>query len=168
VTHSESLSMDRRLWLQAMLSGMALAPVSSAWSSPSQVMWPELKLLDGSVLPPEAWQDMAAVVVFWATWCPYCQRHNPRVEKLHQSTAGQRLRVLGVVLDGTPQSVQHYMQVNGLHFPVVVGQPSLRDRFTSRRVIPMTCAVDRRGRLVSSIPGEMSEEDLLSLGKLAI
>ena len=107
------------------------------------------------------------MVVFWATWCPYCERHNPRVEKLHQRTQGQRLRVLGVVLDGTAQSVRQHMLAHGLTYPVVVGQASLRERFTNRRVIPMTCAVDRQGRLVSAIPGEMSEDDVLSLAGLA-
>jgi hypothetical protein len=36
-----------------------------------------------------------------------------------------------------------------------------------RRVIPLTCVLDRDGRLREVIPGEMFEEDLLAMLALA-
>lgn len=38
---------------------------------------------------------------------------------------------------------------------------------TLRKVIPLTCVVDRAGRLREVIPGEMFEEDVLDLAKWA-
>jgi thiol-disulfide isomerase/thioredoxin len=131
------------------------------------IVWPALTLLDGQTLGAEAWNDTAAVVVFWATWCPFCRRHNAQIEKLYRAAAGPHLRILAVALDGDEASVRRYMAVNGLHFPVVVGRPELRTLFTPRRVIPMTCLVDRRGRLRQAIPGEMAEDDVLALAALA-
>jgi len=131
------------------------------------IPWPEMTLLGGETLIVEAWKDTAAVVVFWATWCPFCRRHNARIEGLYRAAAGPHLRVLSVALDGDEASVQHYMTANGFHFPVVVGRPELRELFTKRRVIPMTCLVDRRGRLAQAIPGEMAEADVLALAALA-
>jgi thiol-disulfide isomerase/thioredoxin len=106
------------------------------------------------------------VVVFWATWCAFCRRHNANIEQLHLA-ATPHLRVLSVAVDGDDASVQHYMQRNGLHFPVVVGRPELREQFTPRRVIPMTCLVDRRSHLVQAIAGEMARDDVLALAALA-
>ncbi len=131
------------------------------------MVWPTLKLLDGRVLTADAWQDTAAVVVFWATWCAYCRRHNARIDQLHRRSAGAHLRVVGMALDGDDAAVRRYMTVNGYSFPVVVGDGGLRERFTSRRVIPMTALVDRNGRVGQVIPGEMAEDDVLALAKLA-
>jgi hypothetical protein len=64
-------------------------------------------------------------------------------------------------------AVREHLATNHFHFPTVMGSESFRQGFTTRRVIPMTCLVDRRGRLQQVIPGEMSEEDVLSLASVA-
>jgi thiol-disulfide isomerase/thioredoxin len=130
--------------------------------------WPTLRLLDGSTLAPASWQGQAAVLVFWATYCPYCRRHNAHVDALHLATQGQPLRVLGVALDRDTDAVRRYMASTGYRFPVVVDGAALRQRFTTRRVIPMTCVLDRQGRLLQSIPGEMAESDVLGLASAAL
>ena len=160
---------DRRLvlaavalaWVRGVSAGEALA------DRHARIRWPVLTLLDGETLDAEAWNDTAAVVVFWATWCPFCRRHNAHIERLHRAAAGPHLRVLSVALDGDEKAVRRYMTTNGFDFPVLVGRAELRALFTSRRVIPMTCLVDRRGLLVQAIPGEMAEADVLALARLA-
>lgn len=155
------------------LAGLALAwarglSAAEAPADPREaIAWPAMTLLGGETLDAEAWKDTAAVVVFWATWCPFCRRHNARIELLHRAAAGPHLRVLSVALDGDEAAVQRYMTTNGFNFPVVVGRPELRELFTKRRVVPITCLVDRRGRLVQAIPGEMAEADVLVLAALA-
>jgi len=150
------------LWLMA---GAAAAAAPLAKGGP--VVWPELALLDGRRLAAADWSDTAAVVVFWATWCAYCERHNARIERLRQATEGQPLRVLTVAVDSDEAGVRHYLQQHGLHFAVTLSAAALREQFTSRRTVPMTALVDRRGRLVQVIPGEMSEQDVLALAILA-
>jgi thiol-disulfide isomerase/thioredoxin len=130
------------------------------------IEWPAVHLLDGSTLSPASWQGLAAVIVFWATYCPFCRRHNARVDRLHRATQGQGLRVLGLALDGDADAVRRYMAGNGYQFPVALDDGALRRRFTTRRVIPMTCVVDRQGRLLQAIPGEMAEDDVLALARV--
>jgi len=130
--------------------------------------WPAIALLDGSVLPPEAWRDTGAVIVFWATWCPFCKGHNPHVQKLHEALAGQPGRVLGVALDKDPELVRRHAAREGLRFPMAMDDGRLRALLSPRRVVPLTCVIDRSGRLRQTIPGEMFEEDVLELGKLAL
>jgi hypothetical protein len=60
------------------------------------------------------------------------------------------------------------MAANGYRFPVALDAGTLRGQFTDRRVIPMTCTADRDGRPGLCIPGEMTESDVLALGKLAL
>ena len=148
-----------------------LRGVSIAWA-PALAMadvggtaidWPALPLLDGGVLPPSAWAGTPAVLVFWATWCPFCQRHNAHIEKLYQQTLGRNVRVLGVVTETDRSKIGSYMQSHQFHFPVALADSSFRGQFTQRRIIPMTCLVSERGILKQTIPGEMSQEDVLSL-----
>jgi thiol-disulfide isomerase/thioredoxin len=129
--------------------------------------WPVISVLGGDKLDPASWRGKPAIVVFWATYCPYCKRHNAHIEKLYRATQGQSLRVLGVALDTDEGAVRRYMAVNGYSFPVALDGGVLRQRLTPRRVIPMTCVLDRLGRVVQAIPGEMAEDDVLGFARLS-
>jgi thiol-disulfide isomerase/thioredoxin len=129
--------------------------------------WPAMTLITGETVDASRWQGVPMVVVFWATWCAYCRRHNAHIDQLHRTMDASRLAVLGVVIDGDAASAQRYMTAAGYGFPVVQDGGRLRQRFTARRMIPMTCTLDAAGRLLQCIPGEMSEADVLDLGRLA-
>ena len=131
------------------------------------VRWPVVHLMDGRTLEPDSWRNTAAVVVFFATTCPYCQRHNEHVEKLVRASRGQALRVLGVAGDREPAPVQRYLRDRGYSFEVTLDDGPLRSVLTTRRVIPLTGVIDRAGRLRELIPGEMFEDDVLGLARWA-
>ena len=145
--------------------GAASPGLLMAQSAP--VEWPPIQLLDGGTLTPESWRGQSAVVVFWETYCPYCKRHNAHIDKLYRATRGSGLRVLSVALDADEAAVRRYMASNKFSFPVALDGGVLRQRLTSRRVIPMTCVLDAQGRLVQSIPGEMTEDDVMELARFA-
>lgn len=159
--------MKRRDCLAA-LAGTALAARSQAQVVGTPIEWPVIELLDGATLAPASWQGMAAVVVFWATHCAFCKRHNAHVDKLHRATKGQPVRILTLAEDGNADLVRRYMQSHGYGFPVALSDGVLRRRMTTRRIIPMTCVVDRDGRLRQAIPGEMSEDDVMGLAQAAL
>ena len=100
------------------LAGLALAWASGPSAAEAAadlreaIAWPAMTLLGGETLGAEAWKDTAAVVVFWATWCPFCRRHNARMEQLHRTAAGPHLRVLSVALDGDEAAVQRYIEAH--------------------------------------------------------
>lgn len=129
--------------------------------------WPPIDLLDGSRLAPAHWQDRAAVLVFFATHCPYCRRHNHHIEKLHRASQGTRLQVLGAALDREPEPVRAYLRAAGHSFPVTMQGERLRALFSARQVMPLTVSLDRQGAVRAVVPGEMFEEDVLELLALA-
>ena len=94
------------------------------------IEWPDVQLLDGRTLSRASWHGQAAVVVFWATHCPFCKRHNAHIDKLYRSSRGQPLRVLGVAVDGDAGSVRRYMASTHYEFPVALDSGDLRRRFT--------------------------------------
>lgn len=161
-------AVPRRLVLSGLAATLLPVPLTgSAAGSDSRggtIAWPELRLVTGGRLKPEAWVDMPAIVVFWETWCPFCKRHNGHMEKLHQATRGKKLRILGATTETDEAKVQAYVQSNQLHFPVALVDRDFRSQFTTRRVIPLTCLVSASSQLMQVIPGEMAYDDVLSLG----
>ena len=76
---------------RALLGGAALgAWALQAVAAPARgdaVNWPAVTLLDGTPWPNGRARDSAVVVVFWSLTCPYCERHNAHVARLHRAAA---------------------------------------------------------------------------------
>ncbi len=166
--------MERARWTRRRWLSLALAGEAGSLALPAQgagpagvIDWPPLLDIEGRAITVDSWRGVPAVIVFWATWCAFCKRHNAHVDTLFRSVDGSGLRVLGVVLDADATAARLYMKVQGYRFPVVVDDGRLRVRFTERRVIPMTCTVGGDGRLLQCIPGEMAQADVLGLARLA-
>jgi thiol-disulfide isomerase/thioredoxin len=145
----------------------AAVTAQAAPAADAPVAWPPVRLLDGTLWTPESWQGQAGVLVIWATWCPFCHRHNPNVEALYRAVAGRPLRVLGASLDRDPELVRRHAAERGYTFPMTMAGEALRTHFGLRRVTPTTVTFDRGGRLLQRIPGEMFAEDVLELARLA-
>ena len=164
-----NLPWTRRHTLAALLTGpIALQARSPRAASAGVLDWPVLVTIEGQTLAPERWRGRPAVVVFWATYCAFCKRHNAHIDKLFRSVDADRLRILGVVMDADGAGARKHMQAQAYRFPVVQDDGRLRRRFTDRRVIPMTCTVAADGRVQQCIPGEMAEDDVLELARLAV
>lgn len=149
-------------------AGLAGRDALAAPAAPGQVVtWPEVRLLDGSAFGPVQAKGQAVVVVFWSTTCPFCLRHNAHIDKLRQSAAGRPLRVLTVARERDPAAVQRYLQSHGYGFAVTLDQAAMSDALSQRKLVPLTVTVDRSGRLLQVIPGEMFEEDVMEFMRLA-
>lgn len=163
--------MKRRPLLAASLAALAPWPWRPAVAAPAvagqPVAWPDITLLDGSRRPAAHWAGHAAVVVFWSTTCPFCKRHNQHIEKLYRAADPQALAVLGVARERDAATVQRYAASQGYSFPITLDHTPLAAALSERRMIPLTITVDRQGRLLQAIPGEMFEEDVMELRRLA-
>lgn len=152
--------------------GPALA-ASAAWaaSGPTEagapVAWPAVTLLDGTRWSAQRVADQAVVVVFWSLHCPYCVRHNARVEQLRASAAGMPLAILTACRENDEAGVRRHLAQHGLRFDVTLQSPALAAVLSPRRLSPLTVTIDRQGRLLQVIPGEMAEDDVMALKKLA-
>lgn len=156
--------------------GLTLALLSVAGSprvlaSPvalgQRVPWPTVRLLDGRRVDADAVQGRAVVVVFFATDCGYCQRHNQRLDKLVRASGALPLTVIAAALDREVAPVDAYLARHGYSFPATMEAAPLRAVLTARRSYPVTCVIDRQGVLREVIPGEMAEEDVMGLARWA-
>lgn len=151
------------------LGASGLAPAfaqSNPPASPATVKWPTIALLDGGVLAAD-WASRGAIVVFWATWCPFCHRHNKNIQALQRKLPAQGPRILGVAVDGPPEKVRQFVQREGYTFPITDSVVTLRALLGVGKTLPTTVVVGPRGDVRQRIPGEMFEEDVFDLVKAA-
>lgn len=159
----------RRQWLGS-LPLMLPALCTAAAAEPVQLdaglnaAWAALTWVQGQPVRPGQGRPM--VLVFWATWCAYCRRHNVHIDQLHAQVQS-RMDVVGIAVESDTPAVRRHLQATGLRFPVAVDAGPLRRHYTERRMVPMTCTIDRRGRTGLCIPGEMSQDDVLDLARAA-
>jgi thiol-disulfide isomerase/thioredoxin len=154
---------------RALLASAAFVPGlgRTAPAKPGEtVRWPQVQLLDGQTWSAEQARGQAVVVVFWATTCPFCLRHNAHVEKLRRSLAGKPVQILTAARDRDPAVVRSYLSRNGYGFAVTLDHAPLAQALSARNVIPLSVIVDRAGRLRQAIPGEMFEEDVMEWREL--
>ncbi|MEX8518366.1 MAG: TlpA disulfide reductase family protein [Leptothrix sp. (in: b-proteobacteria)] len=156
----------------AALAGLPLlAAVPALQAAPAaigeKVRWPGITLLDGQSVSADALRDAATVVVFFSTTCPYCERHNQHIDKLARATRDQPLWVIGAARDHSVAPVRDYLTRHDYRFPVTLDHQPLHEALSPRKVIPLTCVIDRSGILRTVIPGEMSEDDVLELARWA-
>jgi thiol-disulfide isomerase/thioredoxin len=131
------------------------------------VRWPQVGLLDGARWGAAQAEGKAVVAVFWSTTCPFCRRHNAHVEKLRLAATGKPFELVTIAHETDPQMVERYLQRQGWNFQVTLDRAPMAAALSTRNLIPLTVAVDRQGRLKQVIPGEMFEDDVLDLLKLA-
>lgn len=150
---------------------LALGGVRVATAAPTPlgqaVAWPTVTLLDGRTLGAAELRGRAVVVTIFSTDCPYCLRHNRRLDRLARATREQPLTVLAAALDRDRSPVEAYLAREGHGFAVTMDGPALREVLTARQVKPITAVIDRRGVLRELIPGEMAEDDVMGLAKWA-
>ncbi len=158
----------------AMLAGVALtASVAAAPSSQvavkvgDHVALPEIRLLDGRVLPKGHFTGKPVIIEYWASWCPYCGRQNPYVQKLWARSRSSGLEILTVSIDRVEADAVDYMRKHGYTFPAAMETEALREVMGKRKVIPSILVIKADGRVAEVIPGEMFEEDVADLIKYA-
>ncbi|HTN48259.1 MAG TPA: TlpA disulfide reductase family protein [Burkholderiaceae bacterium] len=148
------------------LSAALLGRGGVAFARPGPIHWSDVPLIDGTVLPASALERRTVVVEFWASWCPFCAKQNPSIEKLYQARS-DGLRVLTFSIDRSEQAVRDYMKRHGYTFPAAMAGGQSDRWFGPRHGLPVVHVVDAGGRIVFSESGEMFEEDIAGLTRFA-
>jgi thiol-disulfide isomerase/thioredoxin len=165
-----SRSFARLVCAGAAIAAAGLLPAAAAQAEPvvgAAVKLPALTLLDGRRLPAGYFQGKPLIVEYWASWCPFCARQNPYVQKLVPLARSKGLEILTVSIDRKESAARDYVRKHAYTFPVTMETPELRGIFGKRKVIPQIFVIKADGKIAEIIPGEMFEEDVLDLIKYA-
>ncbi|MBD3380034.1 MAG: redoxin domain-containing protein [Candidatus Omnitrophica bacterium] len=89
----------------------------------------------------------AAVLVFGASWCPYCVREIPEVNDYY-TDKGDSVGIIGVNIQESPAKVASFVERTGIKYPMAL---DLDGRVASAyrvRGIPAVIAVNSEGEIV--------------------
>ena len=158
--------MNRREFLAAASAALAFTAGDSGAAS-ARVDWSDVELLDGRILRSEALRGRAVVVEFWASYCPFCQRQNPVLQRLYEAQRGRGLEVLTFSVDSDSAKARAYMAEHGYSFPAAMAGAASERWFGSHKALPELFVVASDGRIVFHDAGEMFPEDILGLARFA-
>lgn len=94
---------------------LTLIPVAPAWSQPLTVgdTAPDWSLLNKEGNAVGYYQDsnnQVSVILFWATWCPYCATLMPHLEVIYRKYKhkGLKFYAIDIFEDGKINPVEHF------------------------------------------------------------
>jgi thiol-disulfide isomerase/thioredoxin len=138
---------------------------SQAWKVGDRVTLPALELLDGSRVDWAALSGKVIVLEFWGSWCPFCARQNPILDRFYRDHQSRGLEVITISLDKTKDAAVGYMKKGGYAFKAGMATPAWNDIYKQRKGLPQLFVLDRSGKIVMIEVREMMEEDIRDIAK---
>lgn len=126
---------------------------------------PVTRLLDAPEVGPDHWRGKVLLVEMWATWCPFCRKQNPLLDRLVRDNASRGLAMLGLYIDERDDDVRRYMRESGYGFSVARYDQSWWSVLGRPKGLPIVWVVSRDGRLLQIETGEMFPEDIAELSR---
>lgn len=121
-----------------------------------------LKDKDGKVFSDQSLKGKIIVLNFWATWCPPCRAEIPAFKKVYDEYKDRGVEIIGVSLDQKGWDVvRPFLKQHSINYPVVLGGAEIARDYGNVRSIPTTFIIDRKGKVVDSHVGAMSEQQLI-------
>ncbi|HLS57060.1 MAG TPA: TlpA disulfide reductase family protein [Zeimonas sp.] len=131
----------------------------------TSVQLPTVRLLDGRELTSAYWRDKVVVIELWASWCPFCKRQNPHLDRLHRAHAGSGLEVLALSIDRNPDDARRYLREHGYAFHAAMFDERWQAAIGRPKGLPIVWVIGRDGTLRQLEIGEMFPEDIEELAR---
>lgn len=122
-----------------------------------------LKNLTGETVQLSSYRGKKPVVLdFFATWCHNCQRDMPRLSNMYDKYKDD-VEVIGVNLRENQRKVESFVDSYGVTFPIVMDPRGATANSYGVRYTNFHVLIDKEGRLVRTVPGDISENEIMSL-----
>jgi peroxiredoxin len=142
----------------AICTGMLVAASSGAQAPRELVHKPAPAFarndLSGRRIALEQYRGKVVLLDFWATWCAGCQVELPKFAAWQKKYGAQGFNVLAVSMDDTAEPVRRAVRRLRLDFPVVMGDAQLGDQYGGLLGLPVTCLIDRKGKVIAVFKGD--------------
>jgi thiol-disulfide isomerase/thioredoxin len=124
--------------------------------------------IDGATFRSSAARGHALVVNFWYAGCGPCRAEAPDLVALEKKWAGKGVRFVGVNVRDEAGQAQPFQTTYSVPYPSILDARSgavqlafARSGAVKPNAIPTTVVLDRRGRIASSVLGQLPERSVL-------
>lgn len=126
----------------------------SSAAAPEKAKDFELKSLDGKTYRLSSLKGKVVLINFWATWCKYCIKENPSLDRLYKKFKDDEFIVLGISVDRSALTIENFLQKNPVSYPVLLD--SKGEVFVKTYTvigIPVTFLINKEGYIVKKLIG---------------
>ena len=155
----------RRLLLSLVVSLALLLPLSALAVDVGQGLIPFAGTsLQGEKIDLDQYIGKNPIMlIFWASWCPNCQREVPKVNALlkEYGPRGMKFIAINVGMNDSVERARAFMKKHGMNYPVLFDQKSVLSRKYGVQGVPTVVVADKQGRVIFRNFGvpEISEEN---------
>jgi thiol-disulfide isomerase/thioredoxin len=103
------------------------------------------------------------LIEFWATWCPYCKKEEPIVEKLSKEYEKNGLLVIAVDMGEPKKRVKKFLEENPRTAKMVLAEDTTLAAICNAQSYPLYVLLDRDGTIAGRQRGAAGEEALRRL-----
>lgn len=115
-----------------------------------------VKALSGAPDSLENYRGKVVLVNLWATWCPPCRAEIPALETLYREYRSKGFVVVGIDQGESAKVAGDFARKYGVTYPVLLDDGQQYGRAYSALGLPTSILVDRSGKIVKGIDGEMT------------
>lgn len=120
-----------------------------------------LKNLSGEDVSLSDYKGKIVLLNFWATWCTYCDKEMPDLQKLDKEN--DDLVVLAVDVMEDKAIVEDYIKEGGYDFEVVLDTDGEIAKTYVVGGYPTSYFIDEEGLLIGAVPGMMTYEQMIGV-----
>lgn len=150
--------------MKTILAALTLLALATTLNAQVGKPAPAFSLEDrnGRTVSLESLKGKVIVLNFWATWCPPCRAEIPAFKNAYDKYMSKGVEIVGVSLDQKGWDViRPFLEKHKIDYPVVLGGAEIARAYGNIRSIPTTFIIDRKGKVVDSHVGAMTEETLV-------
>jgi thiol-disulfide isomerase/thioredoxin len=107
------------------------------------------------VLTSASLRSKVVLVNFWATWCPYCRKEKPVIDRFWQDYRARGFEVVSISVDDPPRKIAEWMHDKGYAFMAAPTNASVATAFGRVTSVPTSFIVDAEGRIRHKIAGQV-------------
>ena len=116
-------------------------------------MMPQWQLYNeaGQLVKSSDFLGKPLVIHFWATWCPYCKKLQPGLDKLYQKYQADGLQMIAVsIREDEGARPQKELDNRGMSFKTLINGDDMARNLFNVSGTPTTVFIDKAGHVVGS------------------
>jgi thiol-disulfide isomerase/thioredoxin len=135
------------------MAGMTFGNANAKPKDTEQLTAPQWQLFTeaGQLIKSTDFAGKPLIIHFWATWCPYCKKLQPGLDKLYKQYQADGLQLIAISFredeGARPQAV---LAERGMSFTTVVNGDEVAQDLFAVTGTPTTVFIDRLGRIVAT------------------
>lgn len=106
-----------------------------------------LETLEGKIVSLEDYRGKIVLINFWATWCPYCVKEMPDLNRLYLENKEDNFVVLGIDVEENKSKVENFVKEGGYKFPILLDKTGKVAQNYLVSGLPMSVMLDEEGRI---------------------